>query len=307
MSHTSSFPSSPESLPAAGSLDPSRRVGILGRGIIGRRVVDSCRRAGLEVVAWNRTRRGELDTLETPADVARRALVLQIFVTDDRALASVLDGLLPALTADHVVLNCSTVSLEATQAAAASVATTGAAFLDAPFTGSRNAAAAGELVYYIGGSAEVLSRVQWALEPSAKAIVPLGEVGDATIIKIATNLVSAVAVQALAEALGMISAHGVDPEKFLSAMEHNANSSGLSRMKLPAMVAGTFDPHFSLKNMWKDAGFAERLAQTKGIELPALAVARGRMGAMVGQGRGEEDFSVLASHYLPGKQAAPDA
>ena len=135
MSHTSSFPSSPESLPAAGSLDPSRRVGILGMGIIGRRVVDSCRRAGLEVVAWNRTRRGELDTLETPADVARRALVLQIFVTDDRALASVLDGLLPALTADHVVLNCSTVSLEATQAAAASVGATGAAFWMRPLRG----------------------------------------------------------------------------------------------------------------------------------------------------------------------------
>jgi 3-hydroxyisobutyrate dehydrogenase-like beta-hydroxyacid dehydrogenase len=143
----------------------------------------------------------------------------------------------------------------------------------------------------------VLKRVRWALEPSAKAILPLGRVGDATVIKIATNLVSAIAVEALAEALGVVSAHGIDADQFLAAMEHNANSSGLSRMKLPAMVAGTFDPHFSLKNMWKDACFAERLAHAAGLEVPALSLVRTRMGALVGRGRGEEDFSALATHY----------
>jgi 3-hydroxyisobutyrate dehydrogenase-like beta-hydroxyacid dehydrogenase len=291
-----SGPTRPSRTPSAPQ--PVRTVGVLGLGIIGSRVVEACRRGGLEVAAWNRTRRRDHSTLDTPADVARVARVIQVFVTDDAALASVVAALAPALTRDHAVLNCSTVSLEATQAAAAAVAATGADFLDAPFTGSKNAAAAGELVYYIGGPEAVLERVRWALEPSARAIVPLGAVGDATVLKIATNLVSAIAVQALAEALGVVAAHGIAPEKFLAAMEHNANSSGLSRMKLPGMVAGTFEPHFSLKNMWKDAGFAERLAQTQGLEIPALAAARARMGALVGRGRGEEDFSVLAAHYL---------
>ena len=196
-----------------------------------------------------------------------------------------------------MVLNCSTVSLDATRAADAAVRATGAAFLDAPFTGSKNAAAAGELVYYIGGPAAVLKRARWALEPSAKAVVPLGRVGDATVIKIATNLVSAVAVEAMAEALGVVTAQGIPADRFLAAMEYNANNSPLARMKLPAMANGEFDPHFSLKNMWKDAGFAERLAQSTGLEIPALSVARSRMGALVGQGRGEEDFSVLAAHF----------
>jgi len=290
---------------ASGSVEADRTVGVLGLGIIGSRVAEVCRRSGLGVAAWNRTRRRGQAGLATPAEVARQARVLQIFVTDDAALASVVAALLPGLARGHVVLNCSTVSLEATRASQAAVVSTGAAFLDAPFTGSRNAAAAGELVYYVGGSAAVLKRVRWALEPSAKTIIPLGAVGEATVLKIATNLVSAVAVQALAEALGVVAAHGIAPEKFLAAMEHNANSSGLSRMKLPAMVAGAFEPHFSLKNMWKDAGFAERLAQSRGLELPALAAARARMGALVGQGRGEEDFSVLAAHYLDGLAAGP--
>jgi 3-hydroxyisobutyrate dehydrogenase-like beta-hydroxyacid dehydrogenase len=283
--------------PAAPAADPARTVGVLGLGIIGSRVAEACRRAGLPVVTWNRTRRQGQATLATPADVARAAQVLQIFVTDDAALASVIEALAPALGRDHVVLNCSTVSLPATRAAESAVRATGAAFLDAPFTGSRNAAEAGELVYYIGGTKRVLDRVRWALEPSAKAVVPLGKVGDATVIKIATNLVSAIAVEALAEALGLVTAHGVAADRFLDAMEHNANSSGLSRMKLAAMVSGAFEPHFSLKNMWKDAGFAERLAHSAGLEIPALTVARSRMGALVGQGRGEEDYAVLAAQY----------
>jgi len=282
---------------------PDRCVGVLGLGIVGSRVAAACRQKGLRVAAWNRTRRRGLESLETPGDVARAARVLQVFVTDDAALASVVAALSPALTADHVVVNCSTVSVEATRAADAAVRGTGAAFLDAPFTGSRTAAAAGQLVYYIGGPPPVLERVRWALEASAKAIIPLGRVGDATLIKIATNLVSAIAVEALAEALGVVTAHGIPAQRFLEAMEHNANSSGLSRMKLPGMAAGMFEPHFSLKNMWKDAGFAERLAQSAGLEVPALSVVRVRMGALVGRGRGEEDFSVLAAHY-PGIASA---
>lgn len=277
--------------------DPSRTVGVLGLGIIGSRVAEACRRAGMSVAPWNRTPRRGVATMASPAEVAGAARVLQVFVTDDAALASVVEGLAPALTREHVVVNSSTVSLEATLAADAVVRRAGASFLDAPFTGSRNAAAAGELVYYVGGAATVLKRVRWALEPSAKTILPIGRVGDATVIKIATNLVSAVAIEALAEALGVVSAHGIPAEQFLAAMEHNANSSGLSRMKLPAMVAGSFDPHFSLKNMWKDAGFAERLAHAAGLEIPALSVVRTRMGALVGRGRGEEDYSALAAHY----------
>jgi len=288
----------------AASPDPARTLGVLGMGIIGSRVADACRRSGVRVAAWNRTRRPGLPLLATPAEVAAAAHVLQVFVTDDAALASVIERLGPALTGEHVVVNSSTVSPEATRAALSAVRGAGAAFLDAPFTGSRNAAAAGELVYYVGGTAAVLRRVRWALEPSAKAILPMGRVGDATIIKIATNLVSAVAVEALAEALGVIRAHGIPADRFLAAMEHNANSSGLSRMKLPTMVNGTFDPHFSLKNMWKDAGFAERLAHAAGLEVPALSVVRTRMGSLVGRGRGEEDFAALADHYPVIRQPA---
>ena len=275
-----------------------RTLGLIGLGIIGSRIAEAVRRAGLDVVVWNRTRKKTPGWVDSPAAVAARAKVIQLFVMDDAALAGVVAALKPALTREHTVINSSTVSLSATQTAAKEVASTRAAFLDAPFTGSKLAAEAGQLVYYVGGPAKTLERVRWALEPSAKTILHVGEIGQATILKIATNMIAAAVVEILSEALGVVAGHGVALERFVEAMEHNASSSGLTRLKLPGMLKGDFAPHFSLKNMLKDARFAEDLAERAGVEIPVLSVVRQRMAALAGRGRGDDDYSVLATNYL---------
>ncbi len=277
----------------------TKALGIIGLGIIGSRVADVARAAGLEVVVWNRTKKKVAGAVDSPAAVAAAARVVQVFVADDAALERVISDMAPALRAGHVVVNCSTVSLAATRAAEKAVAATGADFLDAPFTGSRNAAAAGQLVYYVGGSAAVLKRVRWALNTSAKAILPVGDVGHATILKIATNMISATTVEILSEAMGVVMAHGVALERFAAAMDLNACGSGLTKMKIPSIIQRDFAAHFSLKNMLKDARFAMALAEEGGLEVPALAVAAQRMAALVGRGKGESDYSVLATNYLP--------
>jgi 3-hydroxyisobutyrate dehydrogenase len=175
---------------------------------------------------------------------------------------------------------------------------TGADFLDAPFTGSKDAAAGGQLTYYAGGPAKLLDRVRPVLEASAKAILPTGDVGTATVLKIATNMVSAVTVQALAEALGVVEAGGVPLEMFQQAMEYNANCSTLVRMKLPGMIRRDFTPHFSLRNMLKDARYALALAGQGNMEVPVLTAAAACMAGLEAAGRGDEDYSVLAEHYI---------
>ena len=161
------------------------------------------------------------------------------------------------------------------------------------------------MVYYVGGAAAVLERARWALDASAKTILHVGEIGHATVLKIATNMVSAAMVEVLSEALGVVAGQGVALDRFVEAMEHNASGSGLTRMKLPSMLKGDFTPHFSLKNMLKDARFAEDLAERAGVEIPALTVVRQRMAALTGRGRGDDDYSVLVTNYLasagPGK------
>jgi 3-hydroxyisobutyrate dehydrogenase-like beta-hydroxyacid dehydrogenase len=111
-------------------------------------------------------------------------------------------------------------------------------------------------------------------------------------------MVSAVTVQALAEALGVVQAGGVPLEMFQQAMEHNANCSGLVRMKLPSMIRKDFTPHFSLKNMLKDARYALALAGQGNMEVPVLTSAAACMAGLEAAGRGDEDYSVLAEHYV---------
>jgi 3-hydroxyisobutyrate dehydrogenase-like beta-hydroxyacid dehydrogenase len=274
-------------------------VGIAGLGIIGSRVAENLRAKGFTVRVWNRTpQKKAAGWAESPAVLAAACDVVQIFVRDAKALKEVIAAMAPSLGKGKVVVNSATVSLPATKEAMKSVKKTGADFLDVPFTGSRDAAAAGKLTYYAGGAPKLVERVRPVLEASGANILHTGEAGSATVLKIATNLVSAVTVQALAEALGVVEAGGVELGMFEKAMELNANCSGLVRMKLPSMIRRDFTCHFSLKNMLKDARYALALAAQGGMEVPVITAAAACMAGLEAAGRGDEDYSVLAEHYI---------
>ena len=279
--------------------DKQHKVGVIGLGIIGSRVAEQLREADAHVYVWNRSPRTEPNFLSSPAEIAQLADVIQIFVTNGEALMEIVEAMLPKLTKKHVVLNHSTVDLISTKKAGSLIAEKEAAFLDAPFTGSRDAAAKGALVYYVGGDEKVLERVRPVLEVSAKEILPVGSVGEATVLKIATNMISATVVEVLSESYALTSAHGVEPEKLQLALENNACGSVLTGMKLPGMIAGDFEPHFSLKNMFKDAQLALGLANDKKLDMPALSTTASIMFKTMQKDKnnGELDYSVLAKNY----------
>jgi hypothetical protein len=135
------------------------------------------------------------------------------------------------------------------------------------------------------------------LEVSGREILPLGRVGEASLIKIATNMISAATTGILAEAYGLISKAGVDPQRFAEALEQNACYSGLVAMKLPQMMARDYEPHFSLKHMFKDAQYALNLGRQLGVEEPVLSTTASVMFRAIQKGHGEQDYSVLASRY----------
>lgn len=270
-----------------------QNVGILGLGIIGSRVADNLRKAGHEVFVWSRSARPVPNFLASPHEVAEAAGIIQIFVRDSAALIEAIEDMKPALKAGHLIMNHATVSKKATLQAARLVEETGAAFLDAPFTGSKMAAQNGKLSYYIGGSDLLLERARPVLEASAAKILPLGAIGEAMVLKIVTNLVSAVIVEAVAEAADITRANGIPLERLHQALESNANYSTLIGMKLPAIIKSDFEPHFALRNMLKDADFARELAAEANLSTPALDCTAAAMRAGVDAGRGDLDFSVL--------------
>jgi len=149
------------------------------------------------------------------------------------------------------------------------------------------------------------------LEASGKQIIEIGAIGQATSIKIATNMITAASVQALAEALALTQALGVPVEKFVEAMEANASHSATLAMKLPKITQRDFEPHFSVKHMLKDMQIANQLGLSHNLDLGVTAAARDRLLEQMQWGRGDEDYSAVARKYFseidPANHAEPQA
>src|SRR5204862_1475206 len=281
------------------SLRTRKNIGVIGLGIIGQRVVDNLREHGFHVFVWNRTPRPVPNFVGSPAEVAELCDFVQIFVSDDDALLQMVQRMTPNLTAHHIVMAHCTVSPDTMRAASAIVERRGGQLLECPFTGSKNAAEKGELVYYVGGDEAALRQVRPILEASSKEIIEIGKVGDATTIKVATNMITAASVQAAAEALALISRSGLPAEKFAAAMKNNGSYSATLDMKLPMMMEGNFEPHFSVKHMLKDVVIATRLARNFGIEFGAMEASQHGLTEEMRQGRGDADYSSLFRQYFP--------
>lgn len=286
----------------------NKNVGLIGLGIIGSRVAGALRNKGFQVFVWNRTPRPEQNFLGSPVEVAELCDVIQIFVADDEALLETVRQLVPGLTAQHIVTAHCTVAPENMRAAAEIVERRGARFLEAPFTGSKVAAEKGELVYYIGGDEATLKQARPVLEGSSKDILVIGKLGDASVMKVATNIVTAATAQIAAEALALVRRSGIPPELFARAMKGNASNSTTLEMKLPLILAGDFETHFSVKHMLKDVRIASALAKNYSLDLPVTEVSGDMLLAELKQGRGDADYSSVAQKYFPAaEKPAPPA
>src|SRR5713101_8957359 len=283
---------------------PRKNIGVIGLGIIGRGVSGNLRRKGFPVFVWNRTPRPVPNFVGSPAELAGLCDYIQIFVSDDEALLRTVDQLSEKLATRHIVIAHSTVAPDSMRAAAEIVEGRSARFIEAPFTGSKAAAGKGELVYYIGGNEAALREGRPILEASSKEIIEIGEIGQATAIKIATNMVTAASVQATAEALALVQALGVPVGKFVEAMQVNASYSTTLAMKLPKMIKRDFEPHFSVKHMLKDIRIATRLVLSQDLELAVTAAARDQFLEQIERGHGDDDYSAVARKYLPKTEPA---
>lgn len=280
------------------SAEISGRSAVLGLGIIGSRVADRIGAAGCEVATWSRSPHGRLDECGTAAEATCDAHRISLFLKDGPAVRGVMEQIGGSLRPGQVVMNHSTIDLATTLWLRDFCQDTGCAFLDAPFTGSKVAAEKGELVYYIGGDDALANQLDDYLALSSRMRLRCGEVGAATVVKLATNLISACSVQAMAEGLALATSCGVSAENFIRAVSVNASSSALAMMKMPAMAAGDYDTHFSLDNMAKDGRYACQLADMGGLELPAISAVTKRMSQLCEDGLADMDYSVLGKPYL---------
>jgi len=271
---------------------------ILGLGIIGSRTFSRLSEEGWKVKTWNRTAKGLAGETATPEEAIQGAAIISLFLKDVSAVREVVERIRPHLAAGQIVLNHSTIDLETTLWLDEVCRAQGCRFLDTPFTGSKDASASGKLFYYAGGETALIQKVTPYLMITGRGILPCGNVGDATVIKLSMNLVSACVIQAVSEALAISTRLGVSKEVFEKAAADSAFASPVVAMKLPGMLKGDYETHFSLSNMAKDSRYALELAEQAGIEVPAITAVSERMAEVAADGQGDFDYSVLAKPYL---------
>ena len=290
------------------AIGPGSKVGLIGLGLMGQPMGLNLLKAGFSLTVWNRTA-SRADSLvaagakraNSPQEVAASSDLLITIVSDPPALEEVLwgkpgsghaAGALAALRQGCIYIDSSTVSPSLARKIAAACTERHVDFLDAPVTGGTWGAEKGELVFMVGGDARVLKDAEPIFSAMGKRWFHLGPNGAGQTIKVAMNLILALQVDALAEALALVTAAGLPGEKLVQVLQSSMGRSGVLDVKAPLLIKGEYPPSFPLRLMHKDVGLALDLAKEVGVVLPAGAAAYSTYSAV--KDAAEEDLDYAA-------------
>lgn len=244
------------------------RVAVLGLGIIGSAWAKNLMDSGFEVRCWNRTPKEFPNFTSSATEAVEGADFIFLVVADPPAVQAVLDTIAPRLGAGQVVIQASTISAEWSRRFARQVESAGAAFLEAPFTGSKPAAEQRKTVFYLGGEEALVEKARPVLEPLSSAILHIGPLGSASSLKLAMNVNVAGVAQILCESLALCRAEGISDDTYFAALKLNASRSGVADLKEPKLRTADYSPQFSVKHMIKDLRLARETAEGDSLALP---------------------------------------
>jgi 3-hydroxyisobutyrate dehydrogenase len=290
-----------------------RRVAFLGLGLMGGGMARRLLGAGFALNVYNRTAEKAKAIVaegarlaDSPRDAAEGAEVIVSMVADDAAARDVWlgrRGALDGASAGTVVIESSTVTTEWIRELASAAHAKGCDVLDAPVTGSRAQAAAGELNFLVGGSEGALERARPVLGAMSKSIVHVGPTGSGSLLKLINNFMCGVQAASLAEALALIERTGLDRDVATQVLTNGAPGSPLVRTLLARMIARDYTPNFHLSLMEKDLGYSIQEASRQKIALETAQAARAAFQRSVAAGRGRQDLSAIVESL---REGAPD-
>jgi 3-hydroxyisobutyrate dehydrogenase-like beta-hydroxyacid dehydrogenase len=240
----------------------------------------------------------------TPRAAAAAADILITIVSDPPAVEQVLwgdEGVLGGLQRGKVLVDSSTVSPDLARRAAAACAERGVEFLDAPVTGGTWGAEKGELVMMVGGTAETLARVEPVFAAVAKRWFHVGPHGAGQTVKLAMNLLLALEVDALAEALALASAGGVAGERVVEVMQSSMARAPVLDVKAPMLLEHNYTPSFPLRLMTKDVRLALDLAKQLGVRLPAGEAVRDVYSSVLSAAKEDLDYAAVGRFWEKAK------
>lgn len=280
----------------------SQKLGWLGTGRMGAAMVERLIRAGCDVAVYNRTRekaeplaRMGAKVVDSIADLGEREIVFVTVGSSEDFLQVVLgsDGLLSGGSVPDVVIDCSTISEEASAQTRREAGERGVAVLAAPVSGNPNVARAGKLTMAVSGPRDVFERVAGFLDLLGAGATYVGEGEVARTVKICHNLFLGVVAQSLAEVTVLAEKRGITRQAFLAYLNNSVMGSAFTRYKSPALVNLDFDAMFTAVLLRKDFDLGLAAARQLEVPLPVAALVRELIQGLVGAGHGDKDFAAL--------------
>jgi 3-hydroxyisobutyrate dehydrogenase-like beta-hydroxyacid dehydrogenase len=279
-------------------------IGFLGLGIMGSRMAANIARAGVPLAVWTHTPgKAERWAAEhgasayaTPAAVAEHSDVVLSMVVDGEQVAGVLlgeHGVIEAARPGLLCVDMSTIGPVDTRHIGAALGERGAAMIDAPVTGSSPRAEAGTLTIMVGGAREDFLRVRSLLQTMGSLISYVGELGQGQMLKLINNSLGAANAAALAEALLLARATGIDLDALVEVTSAGSGASAQLTLKSGPMRAHDYTPLFKTAHMLKDVRLCLQEAETAGVPFPAAAHARDVLTATIARGYAEQDYAAM--------------
>ena len=281
----------------------AEKVGFIGLGIMGKPMAKNLMEAGYDLVVHNRSPEkveelaGEgATTASSPREVAEGCDVVITMLPDSPEVEEVLageGGVLEGVREGALIVDMSTISPVVTENLAARAKERGASLLDAPVSGGDVGAIEGTLSIMVGGEGSDFERARPLFDVMGKTVTHVGPSGAGQVTKAANQIVVALTIEAVSEALVLGSAGGVPPEKILDVLGGGLAGNKVMEVKREKFLSHTFDPGFRAELHHKDLRIALAAGREYGVALPVTAVVDQMLLTMKQKGWGGEDHSAL--------------
>lgn len=276
----------------------SERVGFVGLGIMGQGMARNLLKAGFSVRVWNRTAsKAEALTADgaevgsSPADVAAHCDIVVTCVSDTPDVEAVIlgeNGIIHGAKPGSLVIDCSTISPQATREIAAKLAEQSIHMLDAPVSGGSEGAAHGTLTIMVGGAVADFERAMPVFKAMGKTITHIGEVGTGQIVKLVNQVLVVGNCLAMCEALLLAQAGGVDLQKTIDAISQGAAGSWMFNNRAPQIIRRDWRPGFMISLQQKDLRLVLDAADKLGVPLPGTSLVFNLYRTLEARGLGAE-------------------
>jgi 2-hydroxy-3-oxopropionate reductase len=240
------------------------------------------------------------DKAASAREVAERSDVVITMLPDSPDVEAVVlgeDGVIEGVSEGMLLIDMSTIAPATARAVHAALAERGVEAIDAPVSGGEPAAIDGQLSIMAGGSEEALARAAPIFAELGKATTHIGGPGAGQVAKAANQVVVALTIQAVAEALTLAEKADVDPARVREALLGGFAQSKILEAHGEKMLNDTFDPGFRIQLHRKDVGIALDTAREQGVPLLATAQVAELFNALIAQGSGDRDHSALVTLY----------